>query len=141
MSLELSAAAILSLAVAFVIALTQPGASRPPPDAPTFLAFSVTVLACALELAAIVYRLLARHSGLLRAIAGSIAFIAMLAAGSWLIGRAPGREVLFGWIVGPAAIGIGALAAAGRSGSWPAVAFAAVACVLVAFLGARWIGL
>ena len=141
MSLELTAAAILSLAVAFVIALTQPGATRPPPDAPTFVAFTLTVLACALELAAIAGRLLARHAGWLRAVVGVVAFLAMLAAGGWLIGRAPGREVLLGWIIGPPAIGIGAVVAAGRRGSWSAVAFAAVAGVLAAFLGARWIGL
>jgi hypothetical protein len=141
MSLELSAVATLSLAVAFVIALTQPGATRPPPDAPTFVAFTLTVLACGLELAAMAGRLLARHAGWLRAVVGAIAFIAILAAGSWLIGRAPGQEVLLGWIIGPTAIGIGAVGAAGRTGSWPAVAFAAVAAVLVAFLGARWIGL
>ena len=132
---------MLSLAAVFVIALTQPGASRPPPDAPTFVAFSLTVMACALELAGVTDRLLARRAGGLRAIAGSIAFVAVVAAGGWLIGRAPGREVLLGWILGPAAIGIGAVAVSGRTSSWPAVAFSAVAIVLVGFLGARWIGL
>jgi hypothetical protein len=140
MPLDVWALAMLSLAVAFVIALTQPGASRPPPDAPTFVAFNLTVLACALELAAMAHRLVARPAGWLRVVVGSLAFIGVLAAGWWLIGRAPGREVLLGWIIGPAAIGVGAVVAGGRRGSWTAVGFAAVAVVLVAFLGARWIG-
>lgn len=140
-SLELWALAALGLAVAFVIALTQPGASRPPPGFPVFIALSLTVLGCAFEVAAITYRALALRAGWLRSIATVVSVIGVVAAGGWVVGRAPGREVLFAWIIVPAAIGIGAVAAAGRKGSWSAVAFLSVAGILVVFLGARWLGL
>jgi len=140
-SLELSALSALGLAVVFVIALTQPGASRPPPGFPTFIALSLTLLGCAFEVAAITHRLMASRAGWLRSIATLVTLIGVVVAGGWLIGRGPGRELLFAWIVVPAAIGIGAVAAAGRRGSWSAVAFLTVAGILVAFLGARWIGI
>jgi len=140
-AVEWSALAALSLAVAFVIALIQPSVSRPPPGFPVFIALCLTILACALEVATITYRLLAGRAGWLRAAAGVVSLIAVLAAGGWLIGRAPGREVLFTWIVVPPAVGIGAVATAGRRGSWSAVAFLTVAGILVAALGSRWIGL
>ena len=138
-SLEWAALAALGLAVAFVIALTQPSVGRPPPGFPTFIALSLTILACALEVAAITQRVLAGRPGWLRSVASVVSVIAVVVAGGWLIGRAPGREVLFAWIVVPPAVGISAVAAAGRRGSWSAVAFLTVAGILVAPLGLRWI--
>jgi lysylphosphatidylglycerol synthetase-like protein (DUF2156 family) len=138
--LEWWAIAALSLGVAFVIGLTQPGVSRPPPGVPTFVALSLTILACSLEAAAVARRLAARRYGWLRTTAAFVAFLALIAAGVALIGRAPGREVLFAWIVVPPAIGIAAVAAAGRRGSWSAVAFLIVTGLLVVVLGRRWIG-
>jgi hypothetical protein len=137
--LEWSALAALSLAVAFVFALTQPSVSRPPPDFPTFMALSLTFLACALEVAAITQRVTAGRAGWLRGIASVVSLIVVVAAGGWLISRAPGRDVLFLWIVVPPAVGIGAVAAAGRRGSWSAVAFLTVTGILLAFLGLRWL--
>ena len=100
-SLELSALAALGLAVAFVFALTQPSVSRPPPGLPTFIALSLTFLACALEVVAITQRVMARRAGWLRTIATVVSLIAVVAAGAWLMGRTPGREVLLVWIVVP----------------------------------------
>jgi hypothetical protein len=140
-SLEWSALTALSLAVAFVFALTQPSVSRPPPGFPTFIALSLTFLACALEVVAITQRLTAGRAGWLRGIASVISLIAMVAAGGWLISREPGRDVLFVWIVAPPTVGIGAVAAAGRRGSWSAVAFLTVAGILVALLAPRWLRL
>lgn len=140
-SAELWALTALGLAVAFVFALIQPSVSRPPPGFPTFVALCLTVLACALEVAAITQRVLARGPTWLRAVAGVVSLVGVLVAGAWLIGRPPGREVLFVWIVVPPAVGIGAVASAGRRGSWSAVAFLTVAGILVAALGSRWIGL
>jgi hypothetical protein len=139
-SLEWPAVASMGLAVALVIALTQPGAPRPPPGFPTFAALGLTIIGCALEVAATTQRMLAARAGWLRMAAAAASFVAVLVAGGWLIGRAPGREVLFGWLIGPPIIGIFAVAAAGRRGSWPAVAFLAVVGILVVFLGLRWIG-
>jgi hypothetical protein len=138
-SLERSALAALGLAVAFVFALTQPSVSRPPPGFPTFIALSLTFLACAIEVVAITQRVMAGHAGWLRTFATFVSLIAVVAAGGWLIGRAPGREVLLVWIVVPPAVGIGAVAAAGRRGSWSAVAFLTVTGILAAFLAPRWL--
>jgi hypothetical protein len=140
-SAELWALTALGLAVAFVFALIQPSVSRPPPGFPTFIALCLTILACALEVAAITQRVLAGRAGWLRGIASVVSLVSVMAAGGWLLGRPPGREVLLVWIVVPPAVGIGAVAAAGRRGSWSAVAFLTVAGILVAALGSRWIGL
>jgi hypothetical protein len=140
-SVELWALTALGLAVAFVFALIQPAVSRPPPGFPTFIALCLTILACALEVTVITQRVLAGGPGWLRGIAIAVSFSAVLAAGAWLLSRSPGRDILFVWIVVPPAVGIGAVAAAGRRGSWSAVAFLTVAGVLVAALGSRYIGL
>jgi hypothetical protein len=140
-SAELWGLTALGLAIAFVFALIQPSVSRPPPGFPTFIALCLTILACAFEVAAITQRLLARGPGWLRAAASVISLVGVLAGGSWLLGRPPGRDVLFVWIVVPPAVGIGAVASAGRRGSWAAVAFLAAAGILVAALGSRYIGL
>ena len=140
-SLEWWAVAALGLSAAFVFALTQPGVSRPPPGFPVFIALTLTILACALEAATIARRTLASRAGWVRETAGIVAFLAAVAiAGGVLISRAPGREVLFVWIVGPPAFGIGALISAGRQGSWSTVAFSIVCGILVVLLGLRWIG-
>jgi hypothetical protein len=138
--LEWWALAALSLAVAFVFALTQPSVSRPTPGFPTFIAVSLTFLACALEVAAITRRVTAGRAGWIRAIAGLVSLIVVVAAGGWLISRAPGRDILFLWMVVPPTVAIGAVAAAGRRGSWSAVAFGTMAGILMALLGPRWLG-
>jgi hypothetical protein len=130
----------MGLSVAFVFALTQPAVSRPPPGFPTFTALSLTILGCALEAASIARRIVAGRAGWLRNVAGVLALLVVIVAGGILIGRAPGREVLFGWIVVPPAIGMCAVAAGGRRGSWSAVAFLSVTGILVTLLGLRWAG-
>jgi hypothetical protein len=139
-SLEWWAVAAMALSVAFVFALTQPGVSRPPPGFPTFMALSLGILASALEAASIARRIMRGRPGWLRDVAGLLALLAVIVAGGVLIGRAPGREVLFTWIVVPPAIGMGAVVASGRRGSWSAVAFLSVTGILVVLLGLRWVG-
>jgi hypothetical protein len=138
-SLEWWAVAALSLSVAFIFALTQPAVSRPPPGFPTFTALSLTIVGCALEASALARRVLASRAGWLRNLASVGCLAAMIIAGGVLIGRAPGREVLFAWIAVPPVIGISAVAAAGRRGSWAALAFLTAAGILVALLGPRWV--
>jgi hypothetical protein len=128
------------LAVAFVFALTQPAVSRPPPGFPTFIALSLTILGCALEAAAIATRVVANRPRWARTVAGAVVIGVVVVAGGVLVSRAPGREVLLGWITVPPAFGICAVAAAGREGSWSSVAFLIATGVLVTLLGPRWIG-
>jgi hypothetical protein len=139
-TLEWWAVAAILLSAAFVYALTQPAVGRPPPGFPTFIALSVTILGCALEAAAIGRRVLANRPAWVRTIASAVAFGVVVAGGILLIGRAPGSEVLLGWIVAPPAIGTCAVASAGRRGSWSALAFLVATGILVVLLGRRWVG-
>jgi hypothetical protein len=139
-AVESSALAALGLAVAFVFALTQPTVSRPPPGFPTFMALGFAILACALEAASIAHRVLGARAGWQRTTASILALVVVLIAGGWLVGRAPGREVLLAWMVAPPTIGIAAVLVAGRRGSWSAVAFLALSGILVVLLGLRWVG-
>ncbi|MGH2417222.1 MAG: hypothetical protein ACRDFY_02715 [Candidatus Limnocylindria bacterium] len=52
---------------------------------------------------------------------------------AWLIGRAPGEEVLIGLLAAPLAVGIAGLLVA-HDNRWPAVAFLAVAGLLAALI-------
>jgi hypothetical protein len=133
------AVATLALATAFVVALVQPGAPRPPPGFPVLAALTLTATACSLELAGVAARLVGRRPPWARRATALGAFLLSGAAGGWVIGRAPGLEVLLTWMVAPPLVGLAELLTAGRRGSWSALAFLAVAAVLVLALGPRWV--
>jgi len=137
--LEWWAVAALALSAAFVVALIQPAVGRPAPGGPTFVALSLAILGSALQAAAVARRLLTRLPGWVRGASALGAFGAAVAGGVWVLGRAPGSEVLLAWMVAPAALGIAALIVAGHRGSWTAVGFLVASGAIIAAVGPRWL--
>jgi hypothetical protein len=102
-----------------------------------FVGILLVAVGCAMHLHAVLDRLLDTAATLWRAGATLLGWLAVGAGTAWLLGRAPGDEVLIALMFAPGTLGVtGRLVA--RDARWPALVFLALAGVLVALLGPIW---
>lgn len=98
--------------------------------------FVFVAVACAMHLGTVVDRLL--DSPAWRISAKVVVWLVVSGGTAWLIGRAPREEVLVALAVGPAAVGVAGVVVA-RDDRWPAIAFLAVAGLLMTLVVAIWV--
>jgi hypothetical protein len=103
-----------------------------------FVGIVFVAIGCAMQLDAVVARLLESAAEPWRTSARVVAWLVVSAGTGWLIGRAPGEEVLLGLVLAPFAVGVAALVVA-RDNRWPAIAFLAVAGMLMALVASVWL--
>jgi hypothetical protein len=133
----LGSALVLSLGLAILAAVRVSGAAVSYGFA-VFIGILVVAAACAIHLGAISDRVLTRASGVPRFAVRVVAWLAVGAGTAWVIGRAPGDEVVFSLLTVPTGLGIAGLAVARRD-PWPALPFLVVAGLFVALLGPLWV--
>lgn len=102
-----------------------------------FVGIVLVAVACAMHVGAIVDRL-DPIAPPFRVAARWIAWVVVAGGTAWLIGRAPGDEVLLGLLIAPTALGIAGMVVA-HDDPWPAVAFLALAGLLIVVVGPVWL--
>lgn len=98
-----------------------------------FVGILFVAASCAMHLGVVLDRLFDASAGLPRS--GAIVGVWLLVGvgTAWLIGRAPGEELLYALMVVPSAVGIVGLVG-GRDSTWSAAAYLAVAGILLALI-------
>jgi hypothetical protein len=133
----LGSALILALGWAILAAVRLSGS----PVSYGFAVFAgilIVAAACAMHLGAISDELLRSRPGAVRIGVRLAGWIVVGAGTAWVIGRAPGDEVLFSLLTVPSALGLAGLAARRRD-PWPSLPFLAIAGLMVLALGPVWI--
>jgi hypothetical protein len=97
----------------------------------------LVALSCAMHLGAVLDRLYESAAALR---VGAKLGVWLLVGGgtAWLIGRAPGDEVLFGLMIVPPAVGIAGVAVA-QDERWPAAAYLAITGILTVLIVWVWL--
>ena len=103
-----------------------------------FIGIWLVAAACAMHLGAITDTLLRSRQGAVRFGVRLAGWIGIGAGTAWVIGRAPGDEVLFSLLTVPSALGVAGLVVARRS-PWPALPFLFLTAVMVGVLGQIWV--
>jgi putative effector of murein hydrolase LrgA (UPF0299 family) len=95
-------------------------------------------ISCAMHLGAVLDRLLGPAAAGWRISAKAVVWLVISGGTAWLIGRTPSEEVLLALLLVPPAVGIAGLLVA-RDERWPAVAYLAVAGLLMALVVSVWL--
>ena len=103
-----------------------------------FVGYLFVALAVALHLGAVLDRLIGPAAVLRRVSAKVVAWLLVAGGTVWLIGRTPSEEVLVALLLAPPAAGVAGLMVA-RDNRAPAVAFLAVAGLLMALVVSVWL--
>ena len=103
-----------------------------------FVGIVFVAMGCAMHLDAVLDRLLESAAEPWRVSAKVVAWLTVSAGTAWLIGRAPGEEVLLGLMLAPPAVGVAGLVVA-RGDRWPAIAFLEGAGILTALVASVWL--
>jgi Na+/phosphate symporter len=103
-----------------------------------FVGYLFVAVACALHLGAVLDRLIGSEAVLRRVSAKVVVWLLVGGGTAWLIGRTPSEEVLVALLLAPPTVGIAGLLVA-RDNRAPAVAFLAVAGLLMALVISVWL--
>jgi len=103
-----------------------------------FVGLLIVALSCALHLGAVIDRIPGPAAWPLRLSAKVVVWLLVSGGTAWLIGRAPRDDVLVALLLVPSTVGIAGVAVA-RDNRWPAVAYLAVAGLLMALVVWVWL--
>ena len=133
----LGSALVLALGVVILVAVRLSGSAVEYGFA-VFVGILLVAAGCAMHIGAITDELLRTRHGVLRFAVRLAAWIGVGLGTAWVIGRAPGDEVLFSVLTVPSALALGGLAVRRRS-PWPALPFLVLTIAMVSVLGQVWI--
>ena len=103
-----------------------------------FVGYVFVAIGCAMHLDAVLDRLFGSAAEPWRVSAKVVAWLAVGAGTTWLIGRTPSEEVLLALVLAPPAVGVAGLVVA-RDNRWPAMAFLGVAGMLIVLIASVWL--
>jgi hypothetical protein len=103
-----------------------------------FVGLVIVAISCAMHLSAVIDRLPGSAALPWRLSAKVVGWLLVSGGTAWLIGRAPRDDVLVALLLVPATLGIAGVAVA-PDNRWPAVAYLAVAGLLMALVVWVWL--